>query len=60
MKKSFKTFGDPSSKEKYSSSVSMNFHGQNKQSRENLGQNPNMFLGDKKEDIADTYIENLQ
>jgi len=59
--KSFKTFGDQSQKDKYSSTVSMSFHGQNKQVRENIGQNPNMFLGDnKKEDIADTYIENLQ
>ena len=39
----------------------MNFHGQDKRVRENLGQNPNLFLeGGQKVEIADTYIENLQ
>ena len=43
----------------------MNFHGQDKRVRENIGQNPNLFLEGgsdphRKEEIADTYIENLQ
>jgi len=35
--KSFKTFGDPATKDRYQSTVNMNFHGQDKRVRENLG-----------------------